>query len=121
MYHISMTFDQALIALNINREETLRRFSGNMELMKHFILQFPQDKTFDQFQKAYKEENWKDVENAVHTLKGISGNLGFTAMYGLTTTLVTHIRAGDYEEAKKFAAELTDCCKNVIKIIGQIS
>jgi len=103
-----MTFDEATDKIGVDKEETLRRFSGNTELMERFIKKFPEDTTFNELQEALKAKNWTDIENTAHTLKGVSGNLGFHELYTLSAALVTAIREKNYTEADKLSPQTVD-------------
>jgi len=52
-----MTFTEAITEIGVNTEETLRRFSGNKDLMEKFIRKFPQDNTISDLEAAIAAKN----------------------------------------------------------------
>lgn len=115
-----MTIDEALVALKINREETLARFSDNLELLTYFIRKFPTDETYPALLKSMEAKDWPKIETDAHTLKGLSGNLGFSELYKLSTALVQAVREKKYDVAEKLEPELINSCNEIIKIIDAI-
>ena len=115
-----MNLDEAMVKLGMNKEETLYRFSGSSELLMHFIKRFPLDTTFSELLKAIQLNDWKKIEIATHTLKGVSGNLGFTELYRYCTALVEEVRLKKYEEAEKTKNEVISSYNKVITVIKQI-
>jgi HPt (histidine-containing phosphotransfer) domain-containing protein len=115
-----MNLDQALDTIGIDKNKTLKRFSGNREMLKYFVKQFPQDKTIAQLKKAFPEKNWETIEDTAHTLKGISGNLGFESLYKLCTSLVDEIRSKNYSKAELLYPAVISSCDKIVEIIKQI-
>lgn len=116
----SMKFYEALEKININKEETLRRFSGNEALMQRFVCKFPQDKTFNELKAAIANKDMKAIELTAHTLKGTSGNLGFTKLYELSTELVNAVRAGDNAKVEEFSPKVIDEGTFIIDVLNQV-
>ena len=108
-----MTYEQALTQIGVDKEETLQRFSGNEELMKKFIKKFPQDKTTSELEKAALEKDYKAIEETAHTLKGLSGNLGFSKLFELSSALVNAIRAKDYYTADQLSPKIIDLSHSI--------
>lgn len=119
-HYCSMNLDQALDTIGIDKNKTLKRFSENREMLKYFVKQFPQDKTIAQLKKAFPEKNWETIEDTAHTLKGISGNLGFESLYKLCTSLVDEIRSKNYSKAELLYPAVISSCDKIVEIIKQI-
>lgn len=115
-----MTFNEAITKIGVNTEETLRRFSGNSDLMEKFIRKFPQDKTLEGLEAAIAAKEYPSIEETAHTLKGVSGNLGFTELYELSAALVTAVRAKDFAKADELCPKVTQTCHAVRDILSQI-
>src|SRR5574344_2484752 len=115
-----MTFNEAINTIGVNTEETLRRFSGNQALMEKFIRKFPQDTTLESLEAAIASKDYKSIEETAHTLKGLSGNLGFTELYELSTALVTAVRTSDYAKADGLSPQVTSKAHTLRDIISQI-
>ena len=83
-----------------NYDETVRRFNGNPDMVKRFVLKFLCDESFSKL-KAFLEKG--DAEEAfrnAHTLKGICANLGFTRLYARASEVTELLRSGKADEAK---------------------
>lgn len=115
-----MTFNEAIMKIGVNTDETLRRFSGNEALMEKFILKFPQDTTLDNLEAAIKSKDYKAIEETAHTLKGLSGNLGFTQLFEQSAALVTAVRSSDYAKADELCPQVTATAHKIREIIAQI-
>lgn len=66
----------ALQNAGIDLPDALRRMAGNTELLEKFLMRFPEDDNFGILGRALDGADWDTALIAVHTLKGISGNLG---------------------------------------------
>ncbi|RHP30048.1 Hpt domain-containing protein [Lachnotalea sp. AF33-28] len=109
--------DMETVLRNIDFDEAavLNRFSGNRGLMERFIRKFPQDKTFEQLRSAVEEKNSEMMLVESHTLKGISANLGFNALYEACSRMVSHLRGeeveaalNDYEDLEREYQKITE-------------
>ena len=64
-------------------------------MLERFLKKFPQDPTFGKLEEAAEQGDLPGIETAAHTLKGIAGNLGLTALYEGCSSLVAAVRAGE--------------------------
>lgn len=101
-------------------DEVLERFSGNQEFLEMFVRKFPEDETIPAVREACKSDDWQKILAAVHTLKGTSGNFGFEALFNACSTVVTAIRAQDYDGARAnipgVLSELDIVCDTLSKV-----
>lgn len=98
----------ALRDAGVDIEGSVRRFAGNAALYEKFLLRFPGDPNFAAASEALESENWEGLLQAVHTLKGVSGNLGLNKIFELCAQMVTLLRAEERMEAgRMFREELT--------------
>jgi HPt (histidine-containing phosphotransfer) domain-containing protein len=81
-------------------EGALNRFVGSTELYEKFLMLMPEDENFSQIAPAMEKGDHEAELTAVHTLKGVSGNLGLTALYEACSSMVALIRAGSFDEAE---------------------
>ena len=81
----------------VDIKSVIERFAGNEELCTKFILKFVDDKSFNEAKEALAEKDFEQVLVGVHTLKGVSANLGMTDLYKECDSVVIKIRANDYE------------------------
>ena len=76
----------------INYAEGVARFVGNASLYEHFLAEFLKDGTFAELEQAMAAGDAKAAFNAAHTLKGLTGNLSLSALYGQLVPFVDALR-----------------------------
>ena len=74
-----MNSEEFYKAINGDYLNTLNRL-GNEQIVSHFIKEFKNDQTFNNLRTSYENHNIENAFLAVHTLKGICANLGFTEL-----------------------------------------
>ena len=115
-----MTNEQmkALKGGGFDLEKTIERFSGNVDMYERFLKKFPNDESFAQIAPAFAANNREAALNAAHTLKGVSANLGMTALYEACSNTVDLIRADKFEDARASCAEIDRTSHDVCEIIN---
>ena len=73
----------------------IKELLGSDVLVRRFIGKFLNDKSFDELTSALSEGNVDKAFRAAHTLKGVSGNLGFTGLYNSANKLTSLLRNAD--------------------------
>lgn len=73
-------------------EEIHNRISSDI-LLKKFLRQFLEDKTFENLVEAVDKKDYKNVFFASHSLKGICSNLGLSKLEKDTIVLLEYLRA----------------------------
>ena len=73
----------------------------------------------------YFEESWakKDYETAfraMHTLKGVAVNLGFTALYNVSSALTEKLRSQEYDNLDGLIADVKKQYDIVIEAIAAL-
>lgn len=58
---------------------------------------FESDENFAQLDQSMQVKNYEDAFSAVHTLKGVAGNLSLTPLYQSLCMLTEKLRAHDYQ------------------------
>lgn len=114
-----MTNDQmkALKDGGLDVDKTIERFSGNADMYERFLKKFPNDESYGQIAPAFAANDREAALNAAHTLKGVSANLGMTALYEACSNTVALIRAEKFEEARVSCAEIDRSYGEVLAII----
>ena len=92
----------------------VRRFAGNEGLYLKFALKFTDDLTFSQIGPALERGDWEEALRAAHTLKGVSGNLGFTELFHECDLMVRALRAGDHCGAADAYAPLERAYRQIL-------
>ena len=71
---------------------TLKRFMGNEKIYMKFLMKFPEDKNYDAIMENMKNHDYDAVFNGVHTLKGVSANLGLNPVYNAASQITELLR-----------------------------
>lgn len=111
---------EALQNNGVDVAETLRRFMGKEEFYEKVLLKFKEDVTFERYQKAAGEKDWKEVFRALHTLKGVAANLGMTVLAEKTSAAVEKLRKNNLQGIEKEFKEMETAYKNVMCIIQKL-
>lgn len=64
----------------------------SVKLIERFIGKFLEDKSFEMLCEAIQSGNREEAFRAAHTLKGISANLSFTALFNSADKLTEELR-----------------------------
>lgn len=73
-----------------------------------------EDDSYANFMKCMEQENYAQATDEIHGLKGICGNLSIDSLYDISVDILSALRAGDVEHAKRRQGELTACYEKVI-------
>ena len=102
--------DYAGVSSRLRRPETLKRL----------LLLFLQDTNMDDFLKAKAENRESDAFRAVHTLKGLALNMGFTALAKESSDLTELFRNGIMEGREPLTARTREEYKKVVDALRQL-
>ena len=86
-----MTTKEFYDAIGANYNEALSRLMSE-GLVSRFVKKFPTDPTMQALRSAIAEGKIEESFRAVHTLKGVAGNLAFTKMYQAAWNLTEQLR-----------------------------
>lgn len=81
----------------INYKDALDRFDGDEEFLCVFMDKFKSDVSFSNLTEALKRNDMEEMYRAVHTLKGISSQIGLTALFEVSSEMCLKYRNGDME------------------------
>jgi PAS domain S-box-containing protein len=86
----------------IDRASGLRRVAGNEALYRKLLHDFHRDyaTTVESTRAALAESRVEDAERLVHTLKGVAGNIGATALHEAARELDDALRRGEPDEVE---------------------
>lgn len=102
---------------DVNVDEALNRFSDNKELFEKYIKKFPDDSSYKNLVIAYNDKNYEEMENSVHSLKGVAGTLGINRVYEPSCKMLTLLRQGNKEEAETVFPLIKEEYDKIVKII----
>ena len=74
-------------------EDVLARL-GNAERIEKYVVKFLEDPTYGMLCEAKKEGDYEAVFLHIHTLKGLSQNLGFDNLYRASYEMTEAVRGG---------------------------
>lgn len=116
-----MSFDDIFTTIIPNRDETVKRFSGNLALLEKFVRKFPQDENWLKLKATANDDDWSQMEMTAHTLKGYAGNMGFGKLYEACCEVVKAIREKDYAKAKEFLPVAVTAGEEIEAFVAQLS
>ena len=91
-----MTVEEFYKAIDESFEDMMSRFLSKDRIRK-YILMFLNDNTFEELTRTLNEKDYETAFRMVHTLKGVSSNLGFTKLFDSSVVLTEILRAKKYE------------------------
>lgn len=97
--------------------EMVTRFAGNEMICINLVKKFPKDPNFELYVKQVRSANYGEAEKSIHTLKGVSSNLGLTKITELTQLILNDIRIGKYDDLYDLTEKLEKNYQEAIKII----
>ncbi len=106
--------------IEANGDAVLGRFMGKEALVIRFLKKFPEDDNFSAAKEAMKKADYGTVLTAVHSLKGISGNLGLDRIYQESDEIVKDIREGREGEITPVFEKLEKDYEKTVELIRQL-
>ena len=67
-----------------------------------------------------KDDKLEDAFRAVHTLKGVAINLGFTKLYEVSSTLTEALRHKEYDNTQAMLEDIKEEYKHTIDMINEL-
>lgn len=115
-----MEFHELLEQIGVDVPATVARLGGMESILRRFILKFPQDPTFSALAQSYDIRDMKALERHVHTLKGLTANLGIEPLRQLSAAYLEQIRnAVPPGELTTYQRQLTQEYRRVTQSITQ--
>lgn len=106
-------------------EDTKSRIS-NEALLKKFLIQFLADKNFNILKDSLEEKNYEKAFCAVHSLKGVSANLGLLKLEKSSSDLSSYLRKNNQSceiqesECIKLFSEISKDYEETVTAIKQL-
>lgn len=107
----------ALTSYGCDTQTALERFMRKEDLYVKFLNKFLEDRSYAESAAAIAIKDHDTSLTAVHTLKGVAGNLGFSQLYDVAADMVFKYRAGEPDEADAEFGKLTKLYDEVCDII----
>ena len=100
-----MTLQECYVKIGGDYNDILHRFM-NENMVRKFVLKFPQDNNMALFEESWAKKDYETAFRAMHTLKGVAVNLGFTALYNVSSALTEKLRSQEYDNLDGLIADV---------------
>lgn len=111
-----MTLQDCYAAMGGDYEGVLSRLRSE-RLIKKFVLKFLEDKSFELFCSSMATKNYEEAFRAVHTIKGICQNLGFTRLIESSSEMSDALRHGWTPQADELYGRLESDYRQTVNAI----
>jgi len=111
-------------------EQCYQKFGGDFadtssripkeSLLKKLLLKFREDASMAQLEQALAEQNTDVAFQAAHTLKGVSLNMGFTAMGAAASALTEIFRGGSMEGSEALFQTLRGEYQKILEALDEL-
>lgn len=79
-------------------DTTIKRFMGNEALYMKFIMKYLDDKSFEGIAECMASGDYEEVFKHVHTLKGVTANLGLDPITAVASDMTELLRGKQASE-----------------------
>jgi len=116
-----MNLIQELKSLGVNTDEGLQRLGGNFSLYERMLVKFKDMIKNSPVQMDFDCNDYSDIIEAAHTIKGASGNLAITPIYEFYSELMKLLREQQPEQAKKILEKALPVQNAIVDCIERYS
>lgn len=101
----------------IDYDEALDRFGGNSVLYKRLAAKFTGDPHFAEMEEALARNDVEEAYRAAHALKGVSGNLSFSELYSIASSMSALLHDGNKESAAELLPSAKEAYVRVLEAL----
>lgn len=112
-----MSLFEELKALGVDIDGGLKRLGGNEKLYTRLLGSFLKAIKTYYVQPDFDCNNYTDIIEKTHALKGTAGNLSITPVYEAYTEIVDLLRSGHPEEAKIILEKVLPVQDEIVRCI----
>lgn len=112
-----MNLLEELKILGVDVDEAMERFMGNTSLYERMLKKFPDIIISAAIQPDFDCEDYADIIEKAHAVKGTTGNLSITPLYKAYTEIVSLLRAQQPEQAKVVLVNILPVQMDIIRCI----
>jgi len=112
---------QELKGLGVNTEEGLQRLGGNSSLYEKMLVKLKDMIKASPVRVDFDCNDYSDIAEAAHAIKGASGNLAVTPVYDFYSEFVELLRNQQPEEARKLLEKALPVQNAIIDCIERYS
>jgi len=104
---------------NINTKDGLNRVNNNKELYQKLLLKFYNNNInlIEQLKKSYKTNNSENALKLIHTIKGVSGNIGAIELFEATKEIETTLKNNSNNNIETLLDKYSIVLNNVLNDI----
>ena len=114
-----MTLQEFYAQIGGNYADTVRRLC-NESLVLRFVKKYPANPSMDELRAAIGQQDWETAFRAVHTLKGIAQNLGFSDLAAAAHRLTEGLRDASGMPQKELVERVDACYEGLMGAIGEL-
>ncbi len=103
--------------IGVDVSSVISRLGGNELLYLNICHKFLQDQNFQLFQRAITTKNYEVAKIYIHTLKGVSANLGFIRLEHLCKAINDHLNCNDTISLLDNVNALSEEYYNIISVL----
>jgi HPt (histidine-containing phosphotransfer) domain-containing protein len=94
---------EELEKIGVDVEGTVKRFAGNRDIYKMFLLRLPDNEYYPKLREfvSSKTEDFSEFEKAAHGFKGNVGNMGMTKLWEPLQTIERQCRNQTFENVSE--------------------
>lgn len=112
-----MSLLEELKGLGVNIDEAVERFMGNVSLYERMLGTFPGMIESCSVDPDFDCNDYSEVIEKTHAIKGAAGNLSITPLYEAYTEIVSLLRSNQPEQAQTVLKEILPVQEDVIHCI----
>lgn len=112
-----MNLQEELKELGVNVDEGINRLMGNASLYEKMLGTFVNMLEKSTVDPDFDSENYDDVIETTHAIKGASGNLSITPVYEAYTKIVDLLRNKQPEEAREVLVKVLPVQEEIVNCI----
>jgi len=116
-----MNLIQELKELGVNTDEGIQRMGGNSSLYEKMLVKLKDMIKDSPIGMDFDCNDYSDIIDSAHTIKGASGNLAVTPIYEFYTEFVKLLREQQPEQAKKMLEKALPVQNAIIDCIERYS
>lgn len=114
-----MTVRELYQEIGSDFEDVLARIP-NEALIGKLVLKFPKEDSYDVLVASMEKQDYPEALVAVHTMKGLSLNLGFTALGAACSAMNEALKMGIHENLEELYREVTAEYQKVVALLGKL-
>lgn len=112
-----MTLLEELRTLDVDVDGGLKRIANNEKLYIKLLGSFTKSIDTYKVDADFDGNDYNDIIEKAHAIKGVSGNLSITPVYEAYTKIVDLLRAGKPEEARPILKDILPVQERIIACI----